>query len=202
MTDPGSNTSLNFPLKGVLTGPFLFYKLTKIEYIMLNQEQLQKLKPKLEKFTQEREEARYKYLGMLSEYQLFIKEPRQTLIYTKLNPTQHFLFKRVLHGLKMYNKEEVAKMHWDKKRRVTKVWKRGQNTINELKQYVSWLQIQPIFRIFTKSELGKELYEMPFEYLPDYKNKMTLKSLGLNYEDLIIKFMGQGLLPKNYLSLK
>ena len=169
---------------------------------MLNQEQLQKLKPKLEKFTQEREEARYKYLGMLSEYQLFIKEPKQTLIYTKLNPTQHFLFKRVLHGLKMYNKEEVAKMHWDKKRRVTKVWKRGQNTINELKQYVSWLQIQPIFRIFTKSELGKELYEMPFEYLPDYKNKMTLKSLGLNYEDLIIKFMGQGLLPKNYLSLK
>ena len=70
---------------------------------------------------------------MLSEYQLFIKEPRQTLVYTKLNPTQHFLFKRILHGLKMYEREEVAKMHWDKKRRVTKVWKRGQHVINELK---------------------------------------------------------------------
>jgi hypothetical protein len=43
---------------------------------------------------------------MLSEYQLFIKEPKQTLIYTKLNPTQHFLFKRVLHGLKMYKKKK------------------------------------------------------------------------------------------------
>jgi hypothetical protein len=169
---------------------------------MLNQEQIQKLKPKLEQFKIEREEARYTYLGMLSEYQLFIKEPRQVLIYTKLNPTQHFLFKRVLHGLKMYTREEVAKMHWDKKRRVTKVWKRGQDTINELKQYVSWQQVKPLFRIFTKSELGRQIYECPFEYLPDYKNKMTLKSLGLNYEDLIIKFMGQGLLPKNYLSLK
>ena len=168
---------------------------------MLNEKQLQKLKPKLEQFNQEREEARYTYLGMLSEYQLFIKDPKQTLIYTKLNPTQHFLFKRVLHGLKMYTKEEINNMHWDKKRRVTKVWKRGQDVINELKQFVSWQQAKPLFRIFAKSELGKEIYEMPFEYLPDYKNKMTLKSLGLNYEDLIIKFMGQGLLPKNYLSL-
>ena len=168
---------------------------------MLNEKQLQKLKPKLEQFNKEREEARYTYLGMLSEYQLFIKEPKQTLVYTKLNPTQHFLFKRVLHGLKMYDQEKIAKMHWDKKRRITKVWKRGQNVINELKQYVSWQQVKPILRIFAKSELGKDIYEMPFEYLPDYKNKMTLKSLGLNYEDLIIKFMGEGLLPKNYLTI-
>jgi hypothetical protein len=168
---------------------------------MLNEKQIQQLKPKLEQFKIEREEARYTYLGMLSEYQLFIKEPKQTLTYTKLNPTQHFLFKRVLHGLKMYTKDEVAKMHWDKKRRITKVWKRGQDVINELKQFVSWQQVKPLFSIFAKSELGKEIYEMPFEYLPDYKNKMTLKSLGLNYEDLIIKFMGQGLLPKNYLNL-
>ena len=169
---------------------------------MLNEEQLQKLKPKLEQFKIEREEARYTYLGMLSEYQLYIKEPKQTLIYTKLNPTQHFLFKRVLHGLKMYNKEQINNMHWDKKRRITKVWKRGQDVINELKQFVSWQQVKPIFRIFAKSELGKEIYEMPFEYLPDYRNRMTLKDLKLNYEDLIIKFMGKGLLPKNYLNLR
>ena len=169
---------------------------------MLNQEQLKKLKPKLEQFNQEREEARYTYLGMLSEYQLFIKDPKQTLIYTKLNPTQHFLFKRVLHGLKMYTKDETDKMHWDKRRRIIKVWKKGQNILNELKQFVSYKKMQPIFRIFTKSELGREIYETPFEYLPDYKNKMTLKELGLTYEDLIIKFIGKGLLPKNYLSLK
>jgi len=43
---------------------------------------------------------------------------------------------------------------------------------------------------------------MPFEFLPDYKNKMTLKELGLNYSDLILKFMNKGLLPKNFYSLK
>ena len=150
---------------------------------------------------QQREE-RYKYLGMLSEYQTIAPTITENFRYNKLNPKQHYLFKRVLHGLKMYNKEEIAKMHWDKKRRITKVWKRSQNIINELKQFVSYKQIQPIFRIFTKSELGRELYEMPFEYMPDYKNKMTLKELKLNYEDLIIKFISVGLLPKNYFSLK
>ena len=38
--------------------------------------------------------------------------------------------------------------------------------------------------------------------MPDYKNKMTLQELGINYEDIILKFMGVGLLPTNYLSLK
>ena len=145
---------------------------------------------------------RYEYLGMLSTYQTITSTYNGSISYTKLNPKQHFLFKRVLHGLKMYDEAQVSKMHWDKRRRITKVWKRAQNVINELKQFVSYKQIQPIFRIFTKSQLGREIYEMPFEYLSDYKNKMTLKELGLNYEDLIIKFMGQGLLPKNYLNLR
>tara|TARA_R100001015_G_C4631182_1_gene193484 strand:- start:254 stop:742 length:489 start_codon:yes stop_codon:yes gene_type:complete len=162
---------------------------------MFNKEQYQKLK-------QVREEARYTYLGMLSEYQIIKKDLKQPIVYTKLNPHQHFLFKRILHGLKMYKPVEVDSMHWDKKRRITKVWKRGQHAINNLKQYVAWQQVKPILRIFAKSELGKAIHEMPYEYLPDYKNKMTLKELGINYEDLIVKFISVGLLPKNYLSLK
>jgi hypothetical protein len=169
---------------------------------MLTQEQYKNLKPNLDKLEEKRQIARYSYLGMLSEYQLYIQLPKQTIVYTKLNPKQHFLFKRVLHGLKMHKSDEIENMHWDKKRRITKVWKRGQNTINELKQYVAFQQVKPIFRIFTKSELGREIYEMPFEYLPDYKNKLTLQELGLTYEDVILKFMGVGLLPKNYLSVK
>ena len=43
---------------------------------------------------------------------------------------------------------------------------------------------------------------MPFEFIPDYKYRMTLQELGITYEDLILKFIGLGLLPKNYLSLK
>ena len=169
---------------------------------MFTQNQIKELAPKLEKLKQNRLEERYTYLGLLSEYQLYMVKPKQQLVYSKLNPQQHFLFKRVLHGLKLYKKEEVSEMHWDKKRRITKVWKRSQNVINEFKQWVSYKQMQPIFRIFAKSELGREIYEMPFEFMSDYRNKMTLKELGINYEDVILKFIGVGLLPKNYLSLK
>ena len=169
---------------------------------MISQEQYKKLQPKLASLEADRLKKRYEYLGLLTEYQLISKDLTQPIVYTKLNPYQHFLFKRVLHGLKMYKKEEIEKMHWDKKRRITKVWKRAQNVINELKQFVSYKQIQPIFRIFAKSELGRAIHETPFEYLPDYKNKMTLKELGINYEDVIIKFISVGLLPKNYFSLK
>ena len=169
---------------------------------MFNKKQLKELKPKLEILNQEREKARYTYLGMLSEYQILKEDLKQPIVYTKLNPHQHFLFKRILHGLKMYKPNEIENMHWDKKRRITKVWKRGQNTINELKQYVAFQQVKPIFRIFAKSNLGKELYEMPFEYISDYRNKMTLQELGINYEDVILKFMGKGLLPTNYLSVR
>ena len=161
---------------------------------MLDKNQANKIK------LQQRKD-RYEYMGLLTEYQL-VMNTGSFVEYIKLNPKQHFIFKRVLHGLKMYNEAEIAKMHWDKKRRVIKVWKRGQHVINNLKQYVAWQQVKPILRIFAKSELGKAIHEMPYEYLPDYKNKMTLKELGINYEDLIVKFIGVGLLPKNYLSLK
>ena len=169
---------------------------------MLTHEQYQKIKPNLDHLINKRQEERYLYLGILSEYQLIKKDLTQPIVYTKLNPHQHFLFKRTLHGLKMYKREEVATMHWDKKRRITKVWKRGQDVINKWKQYISYKQMQPIFRIFAKSTLGREIYEMPFEYMPDYKNKLTLKELGITYEDLILKYIGVGLLPKNYFSLK
>jgi hypothetical protein len=161
---------------------------------MLDRNQANKIKLQYRK-------DRYEYMGLLTEYQL-VMNTNSFVEYIKLNPKQHFVFKRVLHGLKMYNEAEVAKMHWDKKRRVIKVWKRGQEVINELKQWVAYKQVQPIFRIFAKSELGKEIYESKFEYLPDYRNKLTLKELGLNYSDLILKFMSVGLIPKNFYSLK
>ena len=38
--------------------------------------------------------------------------------------------------------------------------------------------------------------------LVDYRNNISLKDLGIKYEDVILKFISEGLLPKNYLSLK
>ena len=158
---------------------------------MFNEEQLKTLKISKLK-------TKLKKLDILDEYMQYDK----VINYSKLNPQQHYLFKRVLHGLKMYTKDEIDKMHWDKKRRIIKVWKRTQTVINKWKQWVAYTDSKKIFSIFTNSKLGKELYEMPFEYMPDFKNKLTLKECGIEYEHLIIKFITEGLLPKNYFNIK
>ncbi len=168
---------------------------------MLSQNQKEILEKEISINKIKERESRYAYLGLLSEYQLHPPSLIQSLDYAKLNPYQHFLFKRIVHGLNMYDKKEIEKMHWDKKRRIKKVWNKGQHSINELKQFVGYQLSNQIFSIFD-SPTSDYIVNTPFEYVPEIKNKSTLKELGLKYEDLIIKFMSEGLLPKNFLSLK
>ena len=100
------------------------------------------------------------------------------------------------------DRNEIENMHWDKKRRIKRVWRKGQDAINEFKQYVCYKNANKIFSIFKHSPLAKAFVDEPFEYVPSIRNKMTLKDVDLTYEDVIIKFMQKGLLPKNFLSLK
>ncbi len=172
---------------------------------MLSQDQKELLLQQKRIAVLKKREERYMYLGILNEYQsISNKNLYQKLDYTRLNPKQHFAFKRVLHGLNMYSKEEVAKMHWDKKRRIIKVWKRGQSVINEWKQVVCNKKINNyLTHWFGESKLIKEITNTPVtDTLPNYKNKLKLKDLGITYEDLILKFMQVGLLPSNFLELK
>jgi len=148
-------------------------------------------------------EQKYMYLGILSEYQLYVKEPKQTIIYTKLNPYQHFLFKRVLHGINVYNQQDLNKMHWDKKRRIRKVWTRGQKELNAWKQVICNGSANKVFKVFHNSKLAKNILDIPVENTCDlYKNTISFKDLGIKYEDVILFFMGKGLLTKNYLQVK
>lgn len=171
---------------------------------MLSQEQLQILKQHQQKEILSRREERYHYYGLLTEYQLHPPSIVNSLSYAKLNPYQHFLFKRVLHGLKVYKPEEVRKLHWDKKRRITKVWKRGQREINAWKQMICNKKINAYLReTFKHSPLAQYIANIPAEEtLDDYTNTMTFRELGIAYEDVILKFMSLGLLPRNYLTLK
>jgi hypothetical protein len=169
---------------------------------MITLEQIELIKKQKQvEFLKLREE-RYAYYGLLQEYQLHTKEELMRLNYTKLNPNQHFLFKRVLHGLNVYTQEEINVLHWDKKRRIKKVWQRGQEIINIWKQVISNRKINAYLHN-TFGKHVKAITDIPDDdYLPDYKNTLTLKDLGLTYEDVILKFMAEGLLPKNFLSLK
>ena len=89
---------------------------------MLSKEQISSLNNNKQELILSKRIERYQYLGLLSEYQLHPFLKVNSFQYTKLNKYQHFLFKRVLHGLKVYTPEEVNKLHWDKKRRITRCW--------------------------------------------------------------------------------
>ena len=70
---------------------------------MLTQDQVKKI-------TRQNRINKLQYLGILSDYQTISKDLVQTVVYSELNQHQHFLFKRVLHGLNVYDQEEVTKM--------------------------------------------------------------------------------------------
>ena len=157
----------------------------------------------LKKIKEEQINSRYDYLGILTEYQTIRKSLVQSIIYNELNQQQHFLFKRVLHGLNMYTVKEKDSMHWDKKRRIKKVWRRAQSVINTWKQTICNKRSNEIFQIFNSSKLAKSIVSVPVDETDKkFINTMSLKTLGIRYEDLIVKFMSEGLLPKNYFKLE
>lgn len=170
---------------------------------MLTQQQKQILETEKNIRLLQIRKERYEYLGILDEYQTQSKAVVQRLDYTKLNPTQHFMFKRVLHGLNVYKPEEVTKLHWDKKRRIKKVWQRGQREVNAWKQILCNKYAQQIFSIFSGTTLADQLNALPVDDVDhDYVNTLSFKDLGISYEDLILFYMKKGLLPKNFLTIK
>ena len=69
---------------------------------MLSQDQKELIEKQKQIAILAQRKSRYEYLGLLSDYQLNRPSLLFELEYTKLNPYQHFLFKRVLHGLNIY----------------------------------------------------------------------------------------------------
>tara|TARA_R100000541_G_C1890612_1_gene83493 strand:- start:802 stop:1299 length:498 start_codon:yes stop_codon:yes gene_type:complete len=156
----------------------------------------------LAKLNQQRLINKLEYLGILSEYQIISKDLTQKIVYSQLSQHQHFLFKRVLHGLNVYQADELQKMHWDKKRRVKRVWRRAQDVINTWKQVICNKRSNEVFKMFNSSPLAKSFLDVDVnEVDPKFINKMALKDLDITYEDLVIKFISEGLLPKNYFTL-
>jgi len=160
-------------------------------------------KEQIAKLNQQRLINKLEYLGILHEYQTLSKNLTQQIVYTQLSKHQHFLFKRVLHGLNVYKPEELEAMHWDKKRRIKRVWRRAQNVINTWKQVICNKRSNEIFKIFKHSKVAKSILNEDINNTDTkFINKMKLKDLGITYEDLLVKFVAEGLLPKNYLTVQ
>lgn len=119
-----------------------------------------------------------------------------------LNEQQLFMYDRVLYGLGMYDKEEVALMHPDKKKRILKVQRRAQTLINLWKQRIVIELSNYLFvTIFPDSPITKELVEKFSEPDELFINRMPLRKLKITRQQLIDRFIKEGILPKNFYQL-
>lgn len=115
------------------------------------------------------------------------------------NEYQNFLYNRALFGLGVYSKEEVAVMHWDKKKRIIKVHKRAQTLINTWKQQIVNVLSNHLFKtIFPSSPITKEALE-EFDIIDElYINKMSFRTLQIEKSEVVERFIVDGILPKNF----
>ena len=115
------------------------------------------------------------------------------------NEYQNFLYNRALFGLGVYSKEEVAVMHWDKKKRIIKVHKRAQTLINIWKQQIVNVLSNHLFKtIFPDSPITHELLEK-FDVTDElYINKMSFRTLRIEKQEVVERFIADGILPKNF----
>lgn len=123
-----------------------------------------------------------------------------------LTPYQNLLYKRAVFGLSMYSEKELKKMHWEKKRRVKKVHRRAQESINLYKQERVNQMCEALYnkffkrkhrdgvkRVFCSDVIGTD---------PKFINTLDLKSLGITKRHIIDRFIDEGILPNDFYELK
>ena len=120
--------------------------------------------------------------------------------YVFLNDYQNFLYNRAMFGLSVYNTEEIKEMHWEKKKRIVKVHRRTQKTLNLWKQSITNNICNNFFKhFFPNTRFIDVTYQDTSE---EFVNKTSFKSLGINKIEIINKLITEGLLPVNFYQLK
>ena len=118
------------------------------------------------------------------------------------NGYQNYLYKRALYGLNALDEKELATMCSKKKQRIINVYKRAQDVINIAKQKATIEYTNKLFKaLFPESPMTQAILECN-ELDVNFKNTLTFKDLNLSKSQIISIFMEEGILPKNFLSLK
>lgn len=144
------------------------------------------------------------YQGKLSEYQNTGSKHNDKRYTQELNSYQNLLYKRALYGLNLYSKEELKSMHWERKRRIKRVNKRAQNSINLFKQERFNTLCDHFYKsFFSRSKLAKDLFSLEKSKTnPKIINTLELQTLGIRKEHIINRLVQEGILPKNFYELK
>ena len=115
---------------------------------------------------------------------------------------QTYLYKRALYGIRSLPKEEVDKMCNRKKRRINTVHYKAQGILNIVKQKITTNYANDFFKtFFSRSKFAQDIIAYD-EVDKNFKNQLTFKDLMLSKDDIITIFIEEGILPKNFLSLK
>jgi len=146
-------------------------------------------------------QGKYQFVGKLSDFQKLEANSKSFMKYEqdKYTAYQNYLYKRALYGLKSLSKEEFDKTCKQKRKRISRVYLRGQKVINIFKQQVANVYANKIFSLFPSCKFIVDI--PPSEIDRKNININTLKELGINYDDLVLLFMQKNLLPKNFFNI-
>ena len=115
---------------------------------------------------------------------------------------QNYLYKRALYGLNALTEQELATMCSKKKQRIVNVYKRAQKVLNVFKQQVTNQYSNYIFQTLFPKSPWTEAMTAYSETDEKFTNTLTFKDLNIGKKDIIGIFRSEGILPKNFLSLK
>jgi len=135
-------------------------------------------------------------------YQLHASKIYMQYEQDKYSVYQNYLYKRALYGLDALTEQELVTTCAKKKQRISNVFKRSQFVLNTYKQKATIEFTNRIFTsLFPTSKLTKELVTLN-DVDEKFKNTLTFKDLNIDKDKIITIFIAEGILPKNFLSLK
>ena len=149
----------------------------------------------------EKRKEKFEYVGKLEEYQLM---PKCTMVQYEVDQYssyQNYLYKRALYGLSSITEQELATMCSKKKKRIERVYLKGQQVINLHKQKLTNNITNLLFeRLFPQSPLT-EFFLSNTETDEKFKNTLNFKDLNITKDDIIRIFIEEGVLPKNFMEI-
>jgi len=132
------------------------------------------------------------------------RSEREIMIYEQdeFNTYQNFLYKRVLFGLSMYEPDQLKTMHFEKKKRISKVHIHAQQVLNLWKQQVCMIVSNGLLReLSCTSKLVKEIIDSTTTDLY-FTNALRFKDFGITKKQIVNKLIKEGVLPGNFYELK
>lgn len=144
---------------------------------------------------------RFEYVGKLEEYQLMPKKLTMEYEVDKYTPYQNYLYKRALYGLNSLSQQELATMCSKKKKRIERVYLKGQQVINLHKQKLTNQITNLLFqKLFPESPIA-QFFISNTETDEKFKNTLNFKDLNITKDDIIRIFIEEGVLPKNFMEI-